>query len=324
VGGGAIESIIAERKVLGQYKNIFHMMEHVDLRLVNKKVVESLAQSGALDSLEGNRAQKFHSLERAMEFGQDIQSKKNKNIGQNSLFDVHPDVNDQVAYPTLPDVADWSSQEKLVKEREFLGFYITGHPLNAYRNIVTLYGSNFDNLDGNGNREGGMVNICGMITEIRTLLDRKQNKMAFVKIEDFTRTYEAVVFGSVYAGLEEKLYKDALVLLNGRMNSQPDDPMIKIICENALKLDEVPVKMTEALILKIDKSELDDQKITYLKNILNANQGNVPVYFRVSVNGSKEINMVAKKVKITVNTGVITELEKILSLANMKVQVKQL
>ncbi len=324
VGGGAIESIIEERNKIGKYKSIFQLLENVDLRLVNKKVLESLAQAGALDSLEGNRAQNYHAIERATEFGQDLQAKRKKNVGQNSLFDIDPEINDIVAYPKLPDVPDWSSQDKLVKEKEFLGFYITGHPLHAYKSIVKLYSTNLSNQNGNQNGGQGYISICGMVTEMRTLLDKKQNKMAFVKIEDFSRVYEAVVFGSVFADLEDKLYKDALVLLNGRLNSQLDDPVIKIICENAIPLDQVPVNMTESLILRIDKSEITDQKITYLKNTLKSNKGNIPVYFKLRINGSDEVNMVSKKVKINVNSGILEELEKILTLDNIKVRIKKL
>jgi len=221
-------------------------------------------------------------------------------------------------------VPDWSGQEKLVKEKEFIGFYITGHPLKIYSSIVQLYSTDFNAVNGSATGSNGIVNICGMITEMRTLLDKKQNKMAFVKVEDFNRTYEAVVFGSVFSELESKLEKDSMVLLSGRLNSQPDDPMIKIICENAFRLEDAPVKMTEALILRINKPDLDDKKITYLKNILNTNRGNIPVYFKVSLNGKEEINMVAKKVRVNVNTGLLTELEKLLSLENIKVQVKKL
>jgi len=324
VGNGAIQSIVDKRNSEGKFKNIFHLLEHVDLRLVNKKVLESLAQSGALDSLEGNRAQNYHAIEKVIEFGQNLQSKTNKNLGQNSLFDLHPDMNDIIVYPELPDVPDWSPQDKLAKEKEFLGFYITGHPLYAYKNIVRLYGTNFDVQNGNLNDSQGNINICGMITEIRTLLDKKQNKMAFVKIEDFDKTYEAVVFGSVFSDLEANLYKDALVLLNGRLNSQIDEPVIKIICENALPLDQVPVKMTDSLILRIDKSEMNDQKITYLKNTLNSNLGNIPVYFRLKIDGSDEVNMVSKKIKINVNAATIDELEKILTIKNIKIQVRKL
>jgi DNA polymerase III subunit alpha len=324
VGTGAIQSIIEERVNLGKYKSIFHLMENVDIRLTNKKVLESLAQAGALDSLEGNRAQNFHAIEKAVEFGQEIQLKKKQNLGQNSLFDIHPEIHDKVSYPKLPDVPDWSSQDKLVKEKEFLGFYITGHPLYAFKNIVKLYSTNLNVQNGNQNGEIGIINICGMITEMRTLLDRKQNKMAFVKIEDFEKTYEAVVFGSVFSELEDKLYKDAIVLLNGRLNSELDDPVIKIICEKAIPIDQVPVSMTESLILRVDKSEMTEQKITYLKNTLKSNRGNVPVYFKLKLNGSDEVNMVSKKVKINLNSAIIDELEKILTIENIKVRVKNL
>jgi DNA polymerase III alpha subunit len=148
--------------------------------------------------------------------------------------------------------------------------------------------------------------------------------MAFVKIEDFEKTYEAVVFGSVFSDLEDKLYKDAIVLLNGRLNSELDDPVIKIICEKALPLESVPVTMTESLILRVDKSEMTEQKITYLKNTLKSNRGNVPVYFRLKLNGSDEVNMVSKNVKINLNSAIIDELEKILTLENIKVRVKNL
>ena len=141
---------------------------------------------------------------------------------------------------------------------------------------------------------------------------------------DFEKTYEAVVFGSVFSDLEDKLYKDAIVLLNGRLNSDLDDTVIKIICEKAIPLESVPASMTESLILRVDKSEMTEQKITYLKNTLKSNRGNVPVYFRLKLNGSDEVNMVSKNIKINLNSAIIDELEKILSLQNIKVRVKNL
>jgi DNA polymerase-3 subunit alpha len=267
VGLGAIKSILEGRKDC-DYKSIFELMQHVDLRLVNKKVLESLVQSGAMDSLQGNRAQNFHALETAIEFGQDFQGKKRRNHSQRSLFDMDPQVNDIITYPKLPDVPDWKSQEKLMKEKEVLGFYITGHPLQKFANVVNLYRTTFNVSNGQETAEGNGVNICGMITEIRTLLDRKENKMAFVKVEDFNRTYEAVVFGSVYPQIESRLKKDALVLLHGRLNSSIDEPVIKIICEDVFELERVPEAQTDYLMLRGDKSKMTSEKITYLKNTL--------------------------------------------------------
>jgi len=323
VGSGAIRSIIEHRETLKAYENIFQMMQNVDLRLVNKKVLESLVQAGALDSLEGNRAQNFHAIESAIEFGQDFQSKKTRHAGQKTLFDLHPDVNDNtVSYPKLPDVQDWTSQEKLIREKEFLGFYITGHPLEKYASIIKLYSTNFNSVNGKSNGTQNMVTVCGMITDIRTLIDKKQNKMAFVKIEDFGRTYEAVVFGSVFPQVEKVLQPDAMVLLKGRLNGALDEPVIKLICEEAYELTDVPGKLTEAIVLRIDKDKLKSDDITYLKNTLFSHKGKIPVYFRVTVNGHEDVNMVSKKVKISVNGSLLNELEKIITLDNMKVKVK--
>jgi DNA polymerase-3 subunit alpha len=323
VGAGAIKSIIINREKESEYKNIFQLLQYVDLRLVNKKVLESLVQSGAMDSLEGNRAQNFHIIETAIEFGQDYQGKSKRNMDQRSLFDVDPQVNDIVTYPKLPDVPDWKSQEKLMKEKELLGFYITGHPLQKFANVVTLYSTCFEPANGQNNYEHNYVNICGMITEIRTLLDKKENKMAFVKVEDFKRSYEAVIFGSVYPKIEDKIKKDALVLLKGRLNSATDDQVIKIICEEAYELDKVPTSLTESLMLQVDKSKITTEKVTYLKNVLSSHRGKTPVYFRVLFNGNDEINMVSKKVKVAPNVVLLNELENILSLENIKVKVKK-
>jgi DNA polymerase-3 subunit alpha len=321
VGQGAIDSIIENRKVVKKYENIFHLLQHVDLRLVNKKVLESLAQAGALDSLDGNRAQQFISIEKAIEFGQNYQGTSKQNIGQKSLFEMDPHVNDIVSLPSLPDIEEWPSQEKLGKEREVLGYYVTGHPLHKFSTIIDLYRTDF--ASKNGSNEQGMVNICGMITEVRTLLDKKQQMMAFVKVEDFESTYEAVVFGSVYSNIEEYLNPDALVLLRGRLNSALDDPVIKIICEEVYDLASVPTKMTESILLRVDKTKLTQEKITYLKNLLNSHRGQIPIYFRVTVNGKDEVNMVSKKLKISVNLNLLLELEKILSRENIKVKVKK-
>ena len=317
VGEGAIESIIKGREQTGQYINIFQMLQQVDLRLVNKKVLESLAQCGALDSLEGNRAQIFHMIESAIEFGQNFQSKERKNQGQHSLFDLGGTKDDLVSYPVLPNMPDWSGQDKLKKEKEFLGFYISGHPLQNYTHLIRLYGTDFNSLNGNTTT----VNICGLITDVRTMIDKKQNKMAFVKLEDFDRTYEAVVFGSVYPQVEDKLVPDAVVMLRGKYEAQPGDSSIKIICDEAYRLEEVPGLLTQSLMLHIDKKKITQEKIIYLRNLLKAHPGKLPLYFKISMEGNQPLNMVSKKVKISVNTALINELEKILHINNIKVQL---
>jgi len=122
--------------------------------------------------------------------------------------------------------------------------------------------------------------------------------------------------------VEKILKPDAMVLLKGKLNGAADEPVIKIICDDICELKDAPGRMTEAIILRIDKDRLKPEDITYLKNTLFSHKGKIPVYFRVAVNGSDEISMVSKKVKISVNGSLLNELEKIISLDNMKVKVK--
>jgi DNA polymerase-3 subunit alpha len=322
VGHGAIESIIKNRESIKKYDTIFQMLQHVDLRLVNKKVLESLVQCGACDSLEGHRAQNYHVIETAVDFGQDFQGKSKSHLSQHSLFEVDPEVTDIVAHPKLPDVPEWTPQEMLHKEKEFLGFYISGHPLKKYSSIIRLYSNGGETNNGNDSNDKSILTIAGIITEIRTLLDRNNNKMAFVKVEDLTQTFEAVVFASVFPSVEDLLHTDSLVLMRGPVNSEPDDQVKKIICEEVYDLEKVPGELTKSLLIKINKTKISEEKINYLKNLLSSHKGETPIYFKVSVNGKDELNMVSKKVQVSVSSGFLDQLEKILSLENIKVKVK--
>ena len=146
--------------------------------------------------------------------------------------------------------------------------------------------------------------------------------MAFVKVEDLTQTYEAVVFGSVFPEVEQLLYTDSLVLMRGPLNSEPDDPVKKIICDEVYDLEKAPGKLTNSLLLKINKSKMSDEKITYLKNLLSSHKGEVPVYFKVSVDGKDDLNMVSKTVKVAVSGVFLDQLENIISLENIKIKVR--
>ncbi len=322
VGHTAINSILEQRKKTAPFGNVFQLLQNVDLRLVNKKVLENLIQSGAMDSLEGTRAQKFHAIEKALEFGQSLQSRKRKTGEQKSLFDVNPQVSDTLTYPALPDVPAWSVQDTLAREKEALGLYLSGHPLGKYKNILTMYGSKLDVQNGAKFNEESNVRICGMITEIRTLLDKKQNKMAFIKLEDFDRTYEAVIFGSIYKSVENLIKKDALVLVLGRLNSSLDDQVIKIICDEVHELEKVPATMTEYLIVRVDQSQITKQKIADLHKTLYAHRGKLPVYFKVALNGTEEVNMVSRKMQVQIDHELLDELVGLIGLENIKVKVK--
>jgi DNA polymerase-3 subunit alpha len=146
--------------------------------------------------------------------------------------------------------------------------------------------------------------------------------MSFIKLEDFDRTYEAVIFGSIYKNVENLIRKDALVLVQGRLNSSLDDQVIKIICDEVHELEKVPATMTEYLIVRVDKTQITKQKIADLHKTLYAHRGKLPVYFKVSLNGTEEVNMVSRKMQVQIDHELLDELVGLIGLENIKVKVK--
>ncbi len=327
VGGGAIASIVEARKKHGPFKTIFDLLENVDLRAVNKKVLESLIEAGALDSLEGNRAQLFNFVEEALEFTQNMQARKNKHKNQRSLFELvgEEEQRKTISYPTLPDVPDWPTAEKLKKEKELLGFYISGHPLKPYAPIIKLYATDIEGLRQANEKGAPMprwIFIAGQIADLRTLYDKKQQKMAFVKIEDFQRIYEVVVFGSVFPQFEPYLQAGQVVFVQGRLNSDLEDNVIKLIGERIFNIDSVPERLTESLILQIKPDDLDDVKIHHLKTGLNSSPGNTRLFFEVDLNNDHPYRLFSNKFKIQVTRNILTQLQNIVGLDHIKVEVR--
>ncbi len=338
VGGSAIASIVAAREELGRsFKNIFEMLQYVDLRLVNKKVLESLIQAGAMDSLNKNRAQLFNSVEKAIDFAQEYQNRKQKNINQRSLFELSGEDSigdDMISYPELPDVPDWNTTEKLKKERELLGYYVSGHPLEPYKAVIRLFSTNLEPfIEATANSKDGKVaennkppqvlRIGGQITDIRTTYDRKQQKMAFVKIEDFNRTYEVVVFSSVYPQFESVLQVDRMVLVQGKLNSDITDSIVKLIGEKIFELEKVPAELTESLLLKVSKEQLTDETVHRLKVTLKSSPGKQKIFFEFKLNGGKPYRFVSNSFTIKLTYPLLKEIDKLIGFENIKIKVHE-
>ena len=337
VGGSAIASIVAAREELGRpFKSLFEMLQHVDLRLVNKKVLESLIQAGAMDSLSDNRAQLFNSVEKAIDFAQEYQSRKQKNANQRSLFDLGGSGSDEtmISYPELPDVPDWSTTEKLKKERELLGYYVSGHPLEPYKAVVKLFSTDLtpfieallgseDGKVPENKRPPQVLRIGGQITDIRTTYDRKQQKMAFVKMEDFNRTYEIVVFSSVYPQFEALLQTDRMVLVQGKLNSDITDSVIKLIGERIFALENVPAELTESLLLQIGKEQIDEETVHRLKVNLQSSPGRQKIYFEFRPNGTKPYRFVSNTLTVKLTYPLLSEIDKLIGYENIRIKVHE-
>ncbi len=314
VGRNAIESIVEAREKSGKFKNIFEFAERVNGRLVNKKVLESLIQAGAMDSLDGHRAQQLQAVEIMVQFSQSVQSQKNHR--QPSLFDKSSEAS--LSYPKLPVVTPWNDAQKLSLEKALLGFYVSGHPLERFREEIEGFATASTN-DLVNFKENTMVKVCGIVTECKNILDRKNKSMAFVTLEDFQGTVESIVFSSVYEKYRELLQPDAMILIAGRL-SLKDDEKPKILCEKVIPLATIWESYGKNLYLTMDHLGVDDPALNEVKSIVLQNPGKCNLYFHIktSKNGKQLIR--SKKLKIRPSMDVLSRLRTILGRENVSLE----
>lgn len=277
VGLGAIESIIAARQKGGRFTSIFDFCSRVDLRVVNKKVLESLVQAGAFDTISPNRNQLLLGLDAATSFAQREQDDRFR--GQVSIFDDAPA--EMEMSPSLPEVPDWPPDERLKREKEFLGLYLSGHPLDRFAVEVNLF-SKQRLQDLEGMRDGVQVMVCGMVTNVKTILDRKGHQMAFVTLEDYAGSTEAIVFSDALSLHRDLLQVDNAVVIVGRTSSRDEEEPAKIMVEKVLSIDEAWQTIPKKVLLDMPIDKLNDMLVQRLSQTLRIHQGVCNLYFRVS------------------------------------------
>jgi DNA polymerase-3 subunit alpha len=243
VGEKAVEQIIAAREEVGRFQSLFHFCENVDLRAANKQVLEALIKAGAFDDLGGSRPQKIAGLEAAMENGASLQADKQK--GQMSFFGQMAAENDYSQdHKRLPDVAPWPEPQMLAYEKQVLGFYVTSNPLSHHAETINLYSTvNSSQLADFGQDRQAVIG--GMITKIRYHITRKGrnagSKMAVFVLEDLQGSVEVVMFPDVLNAFGDRLVKDTVVFVKGKLDYRREEP--NIIAVELIPIDDVREKL---------------------------------------------------------------------------------
>ncbi len=292
VGRGAIQSIVKARKKHGKFKTIFDLVQNLNLRLVNKKVMESLAQAGALDSLQGHRAQLQAAVEIAINYAQSVQNEHM--LGQTSIFDLGGKEASKTNghYPEMPDVEKWDKKKELALEKELLGFYLSGHPLSRFKNDIQTFST--VSLSHLASQEhGAMVRVGGIITKMRTHTDRKQKTMAFVTLEDFSGTSDVVVFSDIYEKHRDLLQPDSMVLILGQVSKQ-EEASAKILCSEVISLSKAREKYAKTVCVNLHINELSEEKLSDIKKLFQANRGKCNVLLHI-INGHKREYLIRSK-----------------------------
>ncbi|KPK15702.1 MAG: DNA polymerase III subunit alpha, partial [Nitrospira bacterium SG8_3] len=276
VGEGAIESILEVRKQGGPFKSLFDFCERVDHRRVNRRVVESLIKCGAFDSSGTKRSQMMSVLEKAVEIGHKIQ--RDRVNGQFSLFEVMPQQDMGVVYPSLPDMKEWDESQLLRCEKEALGFFITGHPLAKQAPILKKF-ANTDTLKLRELPDGTGVRIGGLVRDYKHYNDRKGDRMAFVTLEDLSGFAEVTLFSSLFASVSDLIRKDTAIFVEGRVTR--DENSVKILGDAVIPIEKAEETWTTSVRLKLDITSLDREVLERLYDILQKHKGTSSAYLHL-------------------------------------------
>ncbi len=286
VGHKAVEAIVEARKEVGQFRDLYHFCEHVDLRAVNRTTIEALIKCGGFDALGANRAAMVKALDQAIEIGHS--AAKQRRSGQMSFFGSM--IEQPKSAPRFPDVEPWSETQLLQVEKETLGFYITSHPLVKYgREIEALAqpeNMKLTRLDTIGH--GTRVALGCMISQVRPTFTKKDGKkMAMMTVEDLSGKSDAVVFPRSYEQYAELLIPDNIVFLVGSVDRQRERP--SILVDQVLPVDEAVEKFTAELRLRLSGSHLHEERIRDLQQLLRGHPGNIPLFLHVRPAGRPDV-----------------------------------
>jgi DNA polymerase-3 subunit alpha len=313
VGEKAIRGIVEERRRNGPFRDLFDLCDRIDLRQVNRRVMDNLAQSGALDSLPGNRAQKMASLDRVIAAAQRRQAEKDK--GQTRLGLGEGSQGAETV--PLDDVPPWDESERLHREKESLGFYFSGHPLDRYREILGPLLS-VDSVTLAKKKDKEQVVLAGMVIDPRVINDRKGQAMAFVQVEDFNGSYEVIVFASSFKTSRERLAKDSLVVIPGKITIR-DGSDTKVIADKVYTIDEAIRYLTRTVHLRVDGSRLGDAELEGLRDAIAKHSGEKSVVLHVRLNGDGEKAVRPRAMGVSPGLDLIGELQNITGVEHVEV-----
>jgi len=311
VGPNAIESILEGRAERGTYRSIYEFCEKVDLRVLNRRVLESLIKSGAMDSL-GHRAQLMAVLDKAVERGEKAQ--RDAQLGQHGLFGVFQEDSQGGGHnDALPAIPEWDEHTRLSAEKEVLGFFITGHPLEKYRekleDLRALTTTEIAAIKVSTGKEETLT-TAGLIRNLRVLKSRKGEFYAQGVLEDRQGSVEMIVFPEAYRKLEERVKLDVPVLVRGGLRIE-EGVNPKLTVNDILALSEAKVPLPRSLRIRIPAAKADLSTVDDLHALFSRSRGETKVLFDVEQEGDFMVVMEAEGYNVLPDRSFLARVEEL-------------
>ncbi|RPH96087.1 DNA polymerase III subunit alpha, partial [candidate division KSB1 bacterium] len=313
VGAAPIGAIVQARKDGGKFLSFFNLAARVDTHVVNRKVMESLIGSGALDGLGGHRAQYMAALDQFFAYAN--AAEKERDLGQSSLFGGGGS-GGGLREPSLPDIPPYSAEQSLSLEKELLGFYVSGHPLDGIREDVERL-ADASLGDTSELEDQQTVRLAGVVTDIRRTQTRKGKAMATMTLEDFTGSAELLVFGEALEAGASLIRKEAKLVVNTRVSCREDeDP--KFIAQQVYTIEQAKTEFARGMWLTLNESSLTESTMDALEDLFLKHSGNVPIYFKVIRNGQERL-VQSRRYRLKTSLEVVQQFRDMLGQSQVKV-----
>ncbi|MDF1577147.1 MAG: DNA polymerase III subunit alpha [Desulfobulbales bacterium] len=308
VGGAALDSIIEEREAGGFYRSLPDFCMRIDSRRVNRRVIESLIRAGAFDSLGARRSQLFAILDLTMEQAQAAQ--RDKLSGQKSLFGILPATEAAKSIEIkLPDIPEWSEKDRLAAEKETVGFYLTGHPLDSYRRELKMVTTSLLTDIGEFNNQA--VRVGGLLRTRKNIFSKKGDRMAFLTLEDISGSAEVVVFPKIYQECAHLLDEDIPLIVQGKVEN--DEQTSKIIADEITDLPDARKRYIESARVILRSDQISRGRVEELKKLILQNHGSCPIWLTVHYDNRGEVDIeIPKDFTISPSTGFTTAVDEVL------------
>ncbi len=311
VGQGAARLIVQERENAEPYQSLDDFCERLDLRTINQRVIESLIKAGAFDTLNPSRQTLMLQLSASMSRAQKVQEEKA--LGQMSMFDQTILIPAEEPPAALPE----SEKDRLAGEKEVLGFYLTGHPLAAFQDLLQTFNSQaisqLDQLD-----EGRPVVIGGIILGLKHGLTKRKEPMLRFNLENFDGVVEVMVWPDTLGSRSHFLHKDEMVFVQGRLDRSGEDK--KIVAQDIIPFSEAYGRLSRQLILTLHPT-LGEEQLMVLKDVIAKHSGNVPVVLHlISAHHGQVLEKLPPRFSVTVSLQLLHELKTVIGPENIRIK----
>ena len=308
VGPVAMKSIVTARKEKGRFKTIFDLCESVDLKALNKRGLESLICAGGMDSLEGHRAQLVAGLDQAVEMAQSAQSDRLK--GQISLFEAAMSTPAARSFSnrSLPITDEWTEPQKLAKEKEVLGLYLSGHPLSRHADELRALGV-MSVKDARDVANGREVKVGGLLSEVKNHIAKNRKPMAFASLEDESGAIDLVVFPDTFEKNRDLIVPEALVLVLGKAGT---NGRTSVIVDQIIPLEGARERLASAVNVHLSTGALSTKTLNEIKSLCEQYSGSCSLLLHVEPQPDRRYVIKSRTLNVAPATDLILGLGRII------------